>query len=692
MREHYRLEGLTCASCAAKFEKNVRELPKVQEVQVNFGASKLMVVGETSIPELEQAGAFDGIKVRHENEKPPEPLSFWKNKEIQTMLASLPFLIGGWVVLLQQGEDNITAILLFSLSIIIGGHRLLKTGLLNLTRFEFDMKTLMTIAVIGAAIIGEWGEGAVVVFLFAISEVLERYSMDRARNSIRSLMEIAPQQVTILKGGHEQLVPVEKALIGDMMLIKPGQKIPLDGEVVKGSSYVNQAAITGESVSVHKSTSDEVFAGTLNEEGALEVRVTKWVNDTTLAKIIHLVEEAQAEKAPSQAFVDRFAKYYTPAIMMIALLVATMPPLLFAGDWSEWIYRGLAILVVGCPCALVISTPVAIVTAIGHAAKQGVLIKGGVHLEQAGRITTVAFDKTGTLTEGRPKITHVEAFSTMNEEEIVSYAAAIERFSQHPLALAVIDRAKGLPVLQAEDFQSITGKGVQATIDGKEYWVGRSNDFKELPLEVNEAIQTLREDGQTVMLFGQGDTILGCLAAADSVRSESESIVQALHKEGVTNTVMLTGDHTLSASAIGKKLGIKTVEANLLPEEKLDKIRNLQQSHGKVAMIGDGVNDAPALATADVGIAMGGAGTDTALETADIALMSDDLHQLPATIRLSRKTLKIIKQNVAFALGLKVLALLLIIPGWLTLWLAIFADMGATLIVVFNSLRLINRK
>ncbi|TDL31482.1 cadmium-translocating P-type ATPase [Jeotgalibacillus sp. S-D1] len=691
MRQHYRLDGLSCANCAAKFEKNVRDLPNVEEVQLNFGAAKLMVVGETSVEELEKAGAFDHIKVRRENEKAAPPVSFWKNKEVQSMAASLPFLMGGWFVLLQYGEEHLGAIILFALSIAIGGHRLIKTGLQNLVRFEFDMKTLMTIAIIGAAFIGEWGEGAVVVFLFAISEVLERYSMDRARNSIQSLMEIAPQQATIVRNGTEEIVPVEQTRIGEVMLIRPGQKIPLDGEVKSGSSYVNQAAITGESVAVLKAQGDEVFAGTLNEEGALEVTITKWVEDTTLSKIIHLVEEAQAEKAPSQAFVDRFAKYYTPAIMIIALLVAIIPPLFFGSNWSEWIYRGLAVLVVGCPCALVISTPVAIVTAIGNAAKRGVLIKGGIHLENAGRITAVAFDKTGTLTKGKPTVTLVETFSDLSEEEILSHAAAIERYSQHPLARAIVEAAAKLPRIEADQFQSHTGKGVQASIDGKVYWVGRVEENQELTAEVRTTINRQREKGQTVMLFGQGETVLGSIAAADTIRPESESIVQKLYQAGVKTTVMLTGDHRLSAESIAAKLGIKRVEAELLPEDKLRKIQ-LLQSEGKVAMIGDGVNDAPALAIADVGIAMGGAGTDAALETADIALMADDLHQLPATIRLSKKTLTIIKQNVAFALGLKVAALLLIIPGWLTLWLAIFADMGATLIVVLNSLRLLKWK
>ncbi|MGD7045075.1 heavy metal translocating P-type ATPase [Jeotgalibacillus proteolyticus] len=692
MRQHYRLEGLSCANCAAKFEKNIRELPSVQDVQLNFGASKLMVEGEASVMELEQAGAFDGIKVRHEHEKAAPPAPFWKNKEVQSMIFSLPFLLSGWFVLLLSGEESIGAVLLFALSIVIGGWRLLLTGLTNLFKLEFDMKTLMTIAIIGAAVIGEWGEGAVVVFLFAVSEVLERFSMDKARNSIRSLMDIAPQQAAVLRDGEERLVPVEEVEIGEVIVIRPGQKIPLDGVVDNGSSFVNQSAITGESVAVKKEEGDEVFAGTLNEEGALRVRITKWAEDTTLAKIIHLVEEAQAEKAPSQAFVDRFAKYYTPAIMMIALLVAVVPPLAANGLWDEWIYRGLAVLVVGCPCALVISTPVAIVTAIGHAAKRGVLIKGGVHLETAGKITAVAFDKTGTLTKGTPEVRDVRTFSSMDSSELLSYAGAIERYSQHPLGRAIVQAAKDHPLAEADQFESITGKGVQGVIDGKVYWISRADDKTNLTEEMKDTVDEFRKSGSTVMLMGQGEQVLGIIAASDTIREESRSIVQKLYQAGIKKTVMLTGDHALSASSIGKEIGIQQIEAELMPEHKLEIIKRIQRNDGKVAMVGDGINDAPALAMADVGIAMGGAGTDAALETADIALMADDLHQLPETISLSRKTLKIIKQNIAFALGLKVLALLLIIPGWLTLWMAIFADMGATLIVVLNSLRLMKVK
>jgi Zn2+/Cd2+-exporting ATPase len=601
----------------------------------------------------------------------------------------------------MNGEESIPSILAYGASILIGGYRLFKTGIKNLFQLEFDMKTLMTIAVIGAAFIGEWGEGATVVILFAISEALESYSMDKARQSIRSLMDIAPKEAFIRRGNKEFTVEVDDIQVGDIMIVKPGQKIAMDGVVVKGLSAVNQAAITGESVPVSKSIDDEVFAGTLNEEGLLEVKVTKQVDDTTIAKIIHLVEEAQAERAPSQAFVDRFAKYYTPIIMLIALGVAVVPPLFFGGDWDKWIYQGLAALVVGCPCALVISTPVAIVTAIGNAARHGVLIKGGIHLEEMGAIKAIAFDKTGTLTEGIPVVTDYLPQNNTDANEVLTIIAALENGSQHPLASAIMKKAEQekLPYqeLAIEDFTSITGKGIKGKVKGRTYFVGSPNLFGEIlidgiPLNLKKTISDLQNKGKTVMVVGTETEILALLAVADEVRGNSKSVIKKLHSLGIQETIMLTGDNSGTANAIGSEVGVSNIKAELLPQDKLAFIKELRSQYNRVAMVGDGVNDAPALAASTVGIAMGGAGTDTALETADIALMADDLGKLPFTLTLSRKALAIIKQNITFSLGIKLVALLLVIPGWLTLWIAIFADMGATLIVTLNGLRLLRVK
>ncbi|MEF3330449.1 MULTISPECIES: heavy metal translocating P-type ATPase [Oceanobacillus] len=694
----YRVQGFSCAGCAKTFENNVKKIQGVEDAEVNFGASKVYVKGQITIEELEKAGSFENLKVRDEKEQKVDHEPFWKQKENIKVYISAILLLVSWFLGKQLGEENFLPTIGYALSILIGGYTLFIKGLRNLSRLQFDMNTLMTIAIIGAAIIGEWMEGATVVILFAISEALERYSMDKARQSIESLMDIAPKEALIRRGNQEISIHVDDIEIDDMMIVKPGQKLAMDGTVLKGTSTLNQAAITGESVPVTKTVDDEVFAGTLNEEGLLEISVTKRVEDTTLSKIIHLVEEAQAERAPSQAFVDKFAKYYTPAIVILAILIAVIPPLFIGGDWNTWVYQGLAALVVGCPCALVVSTPVAVVTAIGNAAKNGVLIKGGVYLEETGNLKVIAFDKTGTLTRGVPTVTDVVTYSR-SEDELITITAAIEKGSQHPLASAIIRKAeeKGLYYndIAMEEFQSITGKGIKAKINHETYYVGSLSLFEELHNQIEndqkEKITSLQTAGKTVMVLGTETEILAFIAVADEIRESSKEVISQLNHLGV-ETVMLTGDNQRTAHAIGQQVGVVDVEAGLLPEEKLTFIKELREKHQQVAMVGDGVNDAPALAASTVGVAMGGAGTDTALETADIALMSDELNKLPYTIQLSRKALMIIKQNITFSLGIKAVALLLVVPGWLTLWIAIFADMGATLLVTLNSLRLLRIK
>jgi len=693
----YRVQGLTCTNCAAKFEQNVKALPGVKEAKVNFGAAKLTVWGEATIEELEQAGAFERLKIREERERITRREPFWKKKENWNILASAVLLLIG--IAADAADGGILAVAMYLAVIVIGGYSLFSTGLRNLARLQFDMNTLMTIAILGAAAIGEWQEGAVVVILFAISEALERYSMDQARRSIASLMEMAPAEAIIRRGAEEMTVPVEDVRVGDVMIVRPGGKIALDGVVVNGASTVNEAAITGESMPSEKTVGDSVFAGTLNGEGFLEVKVTKRTDETTLAKMIDLIEEAQAERAPSQAFIDRFARYYTPFIIIFALFIAIVPPLWMGGAWLDWVYRGLAVLVIGCPCALVISTPVAIVTAIGNAARRGVLIKGGVYLEQIGRLRAVAFDKTGTLTKGKPAVTDIIVYAG-KRERLLAVAAAIEKRSQHPLASAVVRQAKeeGVSFLDVpvDEFQSLTGQGVKAVVGNETYYIGSPSLFVDmlgrLPDEVEQRIAAFRQEGKTVMAIGTASRLLGLIAAADQLRSSAPDTIKAMRRLGVKEVAMVTGDHEQTAQAIGRQAGVSDIRAGLLPEQKLAAIRELKQRYGMTAMVGDGVNDAPALAAADVGVAMGGAGTDTALETADVVLMADDLRQLPYTIRLGSRTLAIIKQNIAFALGLKVLALIAAVPGWLTLWLAVFADMGATLLVTLNSMRLLRVK
>lgn len=696
----YRIEGLSCTNCAGKFEKNVKQLPGVTSATVNFGASKISVEGQTTIEELEEAGAFENLIIRDDQENDEQVRS--KESFIKRNIAliiSLGFILVAVISQLSLGEDHLLTKALYILAIIIGGFDLFKEGFSDLIKLDFSMESLMTIAIIGAAFIGEWAEGSIVVILFAISEALERFSMDKARQSIRSLMDIAPKEALIRRNNVEQLVSVYKIDIDDIMIIKPGQKIAMDGLVINGHSSVNQAAITGESVPVEKQLDDEVFAGTLNEEGVLEVKVTKKVTDTTIAKIIHLVEEAQGERAPAQAFVDKFAKYYTPFIIIMALLIVVVPPLFFGGDWNKWLYQGLSILVVGCPCSLVISTPVSIVSAIGNAAKNGVLVKGGVYLEEIGHLRAIAFDKTGTLTKGKPVVTDFIATSSETDINYLSIISSLESLSQHPLASAILNEADKTNVdyksIQIEDFQSITGKGLTGIHQNIRYYIGSPKLFSASVIEetaVKVQYRQFQEQGKTAMYFGTDEQILGVIAVADEVRDSSAAVISELHKLSIEHTIMLTGDNTKTAESIGKQLGVTEIKGDLMPQEKLDSIKALRTTYNKVAMVGDGINDAPALAASTVGIAMGGAGTDTALETADVALMGDDLQKLPFIVRLSRQTLKVIKQNITFSLGIKLLALLLVIPGWLTLWIAIVADMGATLLVTLNGLRLMKVK
>lgn len=698
--KNYRVEGLSCTNCAGKFEKNVKEIPGVTDAKVNFGAGKIAVEGTATIEEIESAGAFENLIIQDEadktnKEKVKEPFL----KRNWTLIVAVILIGIAFYFRLTQGEESAISIGFFVSAIVIGGFNLFVEGIKDLLKLEFSMEVLMTVAIIGASIIGKWAEGSIVVILFAISEALERFSMDKARQSIRSLMDIAPKEALIRRGNQEQTIPVADIQIGDVMLIKPGQKIAMDGVVIKGHSAVNQAAITGESVPVDKQVNDDIFAGTLNEEGALEVEVTKHVNDTTIAKIIHLVEEAQGERAPAQAFVDTFAKYYTPAIMAISALIIVIPPLFFGGDWNTWLYQGLSLLVVGCPCSLVISTPVSIVSAIGNSAKNGVLVKGGIYLEELGGLKAIAFDKTGTLTKGKPVVTDFLVSESQHESDYLMVIAALEVLSQHPLAAAIVNEAdrRGLNYssINITNFSSITGKGIEGVYQGVNYLVGSPKLFNEELIEqsiIMKDYDRLLEQGKTAMIFGTTQEILAVIAVADEVRESSKEVIKKLHQLGIEHTIMLTGDNIKTAQFIGSEIGVTDIKGDLMPEDKLDYIKQLQKTYGKVAMIGDGVNDAPALAASTVGIAMGGAGTDTALETADVALMGDDLQKLPFIIGLSRKTLKIIKQNITFSLGIKLLALLLIIPGWLTLWIAIVADMGATLLVTLNGLRLMKQK
>lgn len=691
----YRIQGMDCPSCAVTIEKSLKKLKGVEFVEVHFSTSK-MNIAATAEPhlimrEVKRVG-FDISPMGEEQERSSEP-SFWKSW--------LPiFLSGGllitalvctWLAVLP-----VVSIVLYGAVLIICGTKPVKSAFFAVKSRSLDMNVLMSVAAIGAVWIGEWGEGATVVFLFALGNTLQQKSLERTRYSVKGLLNLAPASVWIMQQGKMIQHPVEDIQIGETIIVRAGDKIPLDGIIIDGQSHVNQALITGESQPVTKTNGDIVYAGTLNEEGLLTIQVTTTVKDTVVARMIHMVEEAQANKAPMQAFVDRFATIYTPIVFGIAIVVSVVPPLLFNGDWSEWFYRGLELLVIACPCALVISTPVAIVSAIGIAAKKGVLIKGGSALEAIAGLQIIAFDKTGTLTEGKPHVVGTYPIEA-TEAELWSIASSIEQQSSHPIALAITAYANqhAIPQLSVTSVQTIAGKGVQASIDNQTYYIGHVGWLEEIGAPVTKVtayIDRLHHEGVSIMVVGSINRIVGIITVADQVRSTASETLQQLKIAGVASTVMLTGDHQQIAHQVAQVTGVDQYCAHLLPEDKMNRIKEYQLQGKKVGMVGDGINDAPALATADVGIAMGGAGTDTAIETADIVLMADHLEQLPYAITLSRQTLRIIKQNIWFSIMIKCVALIFIFPGWLTLWVAVLSDTGAALLVILNSLRVLKSK
>jgi Cd2+/Zn2+-exporting ATPase len=558
-----------------------------------------------------------------------------------------------------------------------------------------DMNLLMTVAIIGAIVIGEWFEAATVAFLFALSLTLESWSVSRARRAIAALLDLAPPVVRLLRpDGTEADVPVAEVRPGDRFVVPAGGRLALDGRIVAGASTVNQAPITGESVPVDKTPGEEVFAGTINGDGVLTVEASKAAGDTVLARIIQMVEEAHARRAPSEQWVESFARIYTPAVMALALMVFLLPPLILGGGWSEWLYRALVLLVIACPCALVISTPVSIVAALASAARAGVLVKGGAYIELPARLKAIAMDKTGTVTRGEPAVTSVVPFDTHTEAELVARAAALEARSTHPLARAILRyaEAKGIAPAPAADVQVLPGKGLTGTFGGEPFWLGSHRYVVERAqgnLEVERQAQALEADGQTVIAVGNRRHVCGLIAVADTIRPQAREMVKQLHEAGIAKVVMLTGDNRITAEAIARDVGIDEVHAELLPQDKVERIEALVARYGTVAMVGDGVNDAPALARSSLGIAMGAIGSDAAIETADIALMTDDIAKLPWLVHHAKRTLGVIRQNIVFSLGVKVLFVALTFAGFATLWGAIAADVGASLLVVGNALRLL---
>ncbi len=709
----FRIRGLDCAEEVAILKRELGPLVGGEE-SLGFDVlrGKLTVLAVDVAPEtIRDAVARTGMKAEPWMEAAGEPEG-GDGRRLQNLLAAgsglltaAGFATHAWIaggLLAALGSEGLgvaegvplPARALYLLAIVLAGRYVLPKAVYALRSLRPDMNLLMTLAVIGAIVLGEWFEAATVAFLFALSGALEAWSVGRARRAVEALMDLSPATARVKSCcGEEQQVEASQVAVETIFVIHPGEKVPLDGTVVDGRSEVDQAPITGESMPVPKAGGDEVFAGTINGSGVLEVRSTRAADDTTLAHIIRLVEEAQSRRSPSEQWVEKFARVYTPAVMALALAVAVVPPLALGASWADWLYRALVLLVIACPCALVISTPVSIVAALASAARSGVLIKGGVFIEAPARLSAIAFDKTGTLTEGEPSVIEVVPFADHDEAGLIERAAALEGRSGHPLARAVRRHAeaRGFEVPPARDVQILPGEGVTGRVDGKAFWLGSHRYLEdrgqETP-EVHEMLERMSDAGRTVIVVGNDDHVCGFIAVADGVRPEAREALAALRQEGM-HLVMLTGDNEGTARAIGRQTGVDDVRSELLPLDKVETVERLVESYGEVAMVGDGVNDAPAMGRATLAVAMGSAGSDAAIEAADVALMSDDLSKLPWLIRHSRRTLAVIHQNVVFALGVKLLVFALATAGLATLWMAIAADMGASLLVIANGLRLL---
>ena len=690
----YVVEGMDCGACAKTIENHLRKVPGVRTVTVNFSTGKMVIDHDNTIEEIVSEVTKAGYRASLDTKEQAANSESRSNHSQEWLIATSGVLFVFGLIFKFVHLPSYIATFLFALVIVSAGYKPSRSAVYGIRSRSLDMNVLMSLAALGAAIIGQWAEGASVVWLFSFGTMLQNKSIDKTRSSIRSLMNLAPPEAWVKIGSEYVRRPVSSVGIGDIVLVKPGERISLDGEVVKGESTINQAPITGESIPVDKAVGAQVYAGTINENGSLEIVVSKLAEDSAISRIIRMVEEAQEKKAPTQALVDKFARVYTPVVFVLAFLVMVVPPLMGFGAWLGWIYKGLELLVVACPCALVISTPVAIVSAIGNAARNGVLIKGGTSLETTGKITAVAFDKTGTLTEGKPNVVEVTPLQT-SKDHLLAIATTLEGHSTHPIASAIVRHAEklGIKPLPGDGFRNILGKGVTATVEGTEYFAGNLNLFQSLDASIEhiiERVRALQSEGNTIVIVGTKDHIHGFITVADTVRSTTSHTIQALKNTGIGQIVMLTGDNEGTAKRVASETGVTGYYAELLPDGKVKALKTVQQNGNVVAMVGDGINDAPALATADVGIAMGGAGTDTAMETADVVLMSDNLEKLPYTIQISRRALGIIKQNVWFSLVIKFLALVLIFPGLLTLWGAVMSDTGAAIIVILNSMRLLS--
>jgi Cd2+/Zn2+-exporting ATPase len=693
----FKIDGMDCREEVAILERRLKPLPGLEDVVPDLVGQRLRVrydAAKLSTTAIVEAVAQTGMRAWLEHEEPVGHTAAATAR--QTLVIASGAALGAGLVFEFLEFPPLVVLGTYFTSILTGGIYTARRAWAATRVMSLDINVLMLVAVIGAMIIGEWSEGATVTFLFAFAQILEARSMDRARNAIRALMDLTPPEAIVRRHGLEARARVDEVRLGEILLVKPGEKIPLDGVVIAGTSPVNQAPITGESLPVEKTSGDDVFAGTINGYGALDIRVTHLRQDTTLALIIALVELAQSQRAPSQAFVERFARYYTPAVIALAIGITLVPPFVLGQPFGTWFYRALVLLVISCPCALVISTPVSVVSAIAAAARKGVLIKGGVHLERIGAVRCIAFDKTGTLTKGVPHVVEVIPLNGAAIDEILEIAAGLEARSEHPVGRAILARAieSGIAQPASAEFQSIPGRGAEAVVAGKSALIGNHRLIEERGLcnaAIHSRLDALAASGRTAVLVARQGRPLGIIALADRTRESARDAIEMLRRQGVQRVVMLTGDNRASAEALAREIGVDETHAELLPHDKVEVVRKLKQ-HGMVAMVGDGVNDAPALAAADVGIAMGAAGTDAALETADIALMADELLKIPFAVRLGRATLANIRMNVTLSLGLKAVFLALAVVGSATLWMAVVADMGASLLVIANGMRLLRAR
>lgn len=712
-----KITGLDCMDCARGLEASVEKLPGVEEVSLQFFDGVMTVAGDVAQKDLLMMITAMGYGVADEGQEGQNPadepnavLGFWRYllAQVESRLA----LIAGLVVLLSLalgwlGTPEWVVVSLQIGALMLAGWPIARSGLVNLwVNHTFNINFLMTLAGIGAVVIGEYAEAASLILLFDLAEALEGFTNERARGTISRLTSLTPTHAVKLEDGIESLVPVERLVVGDQFIVRPGERLPLDGVIVEGESDLNQAPITGESLPVWKNVGDEVYSGTVNGSGRLIVEVTRLVADSTLHRIVEMVTEAQSLQSHSQKFIDKFAKYYTPAMVVLAILMASILPLFFGEPFLNltdgtrgWLHRSLVLLVISCPCALVISTPVTMVASLTRAAKEGVLFKGGLFVEMLSKINAFAFDKTGTLTKGEPKVVDCRDLGCQGEDsceacdDMVALAYALERHSTHPLAQAIADEAAWRGVQEtypaAQNLVTRGGRGIEGTIAGQKMTIGSLRLFEEehhITPEVRQWVQQAESEGKTAMLICDGEKVRGFVAVADTPRQDSQSVISDLHQMK-KHTVMLTGDNATVAGEIGKRIGVGTVKSGLLPGEKQDAVRALRQEYGQVAMVGDGINDAPALALADLGIAMGGSGSAQAMETADVVLMADDIRKLPFAIKLSAFANRLVRQNIIFSLGSKLLVAVIAFLGYAPLWLAVMADMGVSLLVTLNGLR-----